>query len=53
MGLGEGWLADAGSSPTAEDIETHLAEISASEPFTVPDSIFDEVAGVSQRLGLA
>lgn len=52
VGLGEGWLADAGSIPTAEDIATHLSEVSTTEPFTVPASIFEEVFAVCDRLGI-
>jgi NAD(P)-dependent dehydrogenase (short-subunit alcohol dehydrogenase family) len=51
-GLGEGWLAAAGSLPAAEDIAAHLAEITATEPFTVPGSIYDEVATAWPRLGI-
>jgi NAD(P)-dependent dehydrogenase (short-subunit alcohol dehydrogenase family) len=53
VGLGEGWLADPDSEPTADDIAAHLAEISATEPFTVPGSIFEEVFAVCDRLGIA
>jgi NAD(P)-dependent dehydrogenase (short-subunit alcohol dehydrogenase family) len=52
VGLGEGWLADASSDPTADDIAAHLAEISATDPYVVPLSIFDEVADVCSRLGV-
>jgi NAD(P)-dependent dehydrogenase (short-subunit alcohol dehydrogenase family) len=52
VGLGEGWLAEAGSRPTAEDVAAHLDEISATEPYAVPMSIFDEVAGMATRLGI-
>jgi NAD(P)-dependent dehydrogenase (short-subunit alcohol dehydrogenase family) len=52
VGLGEGWLAERDSNPTAEDIAAHLSEVSATEPFTVPASIFDEVVAISQRLGV-
>ena len=52
LGLGEGWLAESGSAATAEDIATHLAAISATEPFTVPSSIVDEVLGMCNRLGV-
>src|SRR5262245_42253323 len=51
IGLGEGWLAAPGSEPSADDVAAHLAEISATEPFRVPASIFDEVAEISARLG--
>ncbi len=52
VGLGEGWLAEPGSNPTADDIAAHLTDVSATEPFTVPMSIFDEVFGICDRLGI-
>jgi NAD(P)-dependent dehydrogenase (short-subunit alcohol dehydrogenase family) len=52
IGLGEGWLAPPGSEPTAEDIAANLADVSATEPFTVPSSIFDEIVQISSRIGL-
>jgi NAD(P)-dependent dehydrogenase (short-subunit alcohol dehydrogenase family) len=52
VGLGEGWLAEPDGAPTADDILEHLPEVSAIEPFSVPASIFDEVFGVCERLGV-
>ncbi|MGI8336927.1 SDR family NAD(P)-dependent oxidoreductase [Actinomadura scrupuli] len=52
VGLGDGWFAGPGSTPSADDIEDHLAEISGTESFTVPGSIYDEVAGVCTLLGI-
>jgi NAD(P)-dependent dehydrogenase (short-subunit alcohol dehydrogenase family) len=52
VGLAEGWLAKRDSSPTADDIAAHLDEVSATEPFTVPLSIFEEVFGICDRLGV-
>jgi NAD(P)-dependent dehydrogenase (short-subunit alcohol dehydrogenase family) len=52
VGLGEGWLAEPDSNPTADDVATHLSEVCATEPFTVPDSIFEEVFAVCERLGV-
>jgi NAD(P)-dependent dehydrogenase (short-subunit alcohol dehydrogenase family) len=52
VGLGDGWLAKPGSKPTADDVASHVDEISAPEPFTVPSSIIDEVAGICDRLGI-
>jgi hypothetical protein len=49
----EGWLAERGSEPSAEDIAAHLSEVSATEPFTVPTSIVDEVLAVCARLGIS
>lgn len=43
-GLSQGWLSPPGSQPAAEDIESHLAEISDTGTFTIPGSLFDEVA---------
>jgi NAD(P)-dependent dehydrogenase (short-subunit alcohol dehydrogenase family) len=52
IGLGEGWLAESDSSPTADDIAAHLTDIAATEPFTVPGSIYEEVFAVTERLGI-
>jgi NAD(P)-dependent dehydrogenase (short-subunit alcohol dehydrogenase family) len=52
VGLGEGWIAKAGSKPTADDIEAHLTQVSVTEPFIVPTSIFDEVVDTCERLGI-
>jgi NAD(P)-dependent dehydrogenase (short-subunit alcohol dehydrogenase family) len=52
VGLGEGWLAEEDGVPSAEDIAEHFSDISATESFSVPDSIFDEVAEVCRRLGI-
>jgi NAD(P)-dependent dehydrogenase (short-subunit alcohol dehydrogenase family) len=53
IGLAEGWLAEPGSRPTADEIAAHFAEISAAERFSIPGSIFEEVAGLCARLGIA
>jgi NAD(P)-dependent dehydrogenase (short-subunit alcohol dehydrogenase family) len=53
MGLGEGWIADAASDPTADDILAHLDEVSAIGEFIVPDTIVDEVLDVCDRLGIS
>src|SRR6201988_1659779 len=52
VGLGSGWIADAGSRPSADDLTGHLSEVSATEPFIVPSSIFEEVFAVCERLGV-
>lgn len=52
VGLGEGWMAPTDSDPSADDIAAHLAEVAATEPFTIPGSIYDEVFGVTERLGV-
>lgn len=53
VGLTEGWLADADSEPTAEDIEAHLEQMSATDRFLVPGSIVDEVLDVCARRGVS
>jgi NAD(P)-dependent dehydrogenase (short-subunit alcohol dehydrogenase family) len=52
VGLGQGWFAEKDSNPSADDIVAHLDEVSATEPFTVPGSIFEEVFAVAARLGV-
>jgi NAD(P)-dependent dehydrogenase (short-subunit alcohol dehydrogenase family) len=52
VGLGEGWLAEPGSNPTADDVAAQLTSVSATDPFTVPMSIVDEVLGICDRLGI-
>ncbi len=52
VGLGQGWLAEPESEPSADDVAAHLEEVSATEPFTVPGSIFEEVFAVCERLGV-
>ncbi|OCB56035.1 short-chain dehydrogenase [Mycobacterium vulneris] len=51
IGLSEGWMAPADSTPCADDIAARLAEVAATEPFTIPGSIYDEVFEVTERLG--
>lgn len=51
--LSDGWLADAESDPSAEDIESHLDELSSTDQFIVPDSIVDEVLQVCDRRGIS
>ncbi len=53
VGLSEGWLADAESQPTAEDIQARLEEISSTEKFIVPTSIVDEVLELCERRGVS
>jgi NAD(P)-dependent dehydrogenase (short-subunit alcohol dehydrogenase family) len=53
VGLGPGWLAEPGPVPTAEAIEEHMAEISATDPYVVPTSIFDEIADICGRKGIS
>ena len=53
VGLGQGWLAGQDTNPTADDVAAHLSEVSATEPFMVPESIYEEVFAVYERLGIS
>jgi NAD(P)-dependent dehydrogenase (short-subunit alcohol dehydrogenase family) len=50
VGLSEGWLAE-GTVATPEDIEAHLDQITALQPFSVPMSVADEIGIVLHQLG--
>ncbi len=52
MGAADGWVSDAGPSPTADDVLAHFDDVSLTEPFTIPGSIVDEMEAVAKRLGL-
>jgi NAD(P)-dependent dehydrogenase (short-subunit alcohol dehydrogenase family) len=52
VGLAEGWLAPDLSHPSAEDVEEHIGRICATEQFTIPNSLFDEVAEVCALRGI-
>ncbi len=52
IGLAAGWLADRGSEPTADDVAAHIAEISATEKFTIPETNYEEVFEITERLGV-
>jgi NAD(P)-dependent dehydrogenase (short-subunit alcohol dehydrogenase family) len=49
VGYAEGWLSEAGSRPSAEDVAFHLPEIVSTERFNIPGSIFDEVAEIHAK----
>jgi NAD(P)-dependent dehydrogenase (short-subunit alcohol dehydrogenase family) len=53
VGLGNGWLAERDFKPSVDDIAAHLPEITASEPFTVPGSLYDEIAETCARRGIS
>lgn len=53
VGLSRGWRADTPNCPTAEDIETCFNQVSATEPYEIPASIFDEVATIYAHLAQA
>jgi NAD(P)-dependent dehydrogenase (short-subunit alcohol dehydrogenase family) len=50
VGLTRGWLSDADSVATVEDIDAHLDEIEDRSSYYVPRHIFDELREVAERL---
>jgi NAD(P)-dependent dehydrogenase (short-subunit alcohol dehydrogenase family) len=52
VGLSNGWVAERGTLPSADDVAAHIDEISSTTSFTVPASIYDEVFGVCERLSI-
>lgn len=52
IGAAEGWYSSRDATPTAEDILAHLGEVTAVEPFTIPNSIVDEMEVVARGLGV-
>jgi hypothetical protein len=52
IGLADGWVPEARSNPTADDVAEHLDQVTATDPHTIPDSIFDEVFTVCEQLGI-
>ena len=50
IGLAQGWLAERSTEPTADDVAAHIAEISATEVFTIPETNYEEVFEVTERL---
>jgi NAD(P)-dependent dehydrogenase (short-subunit alcohol dehydrogenase family) len=53
VGLTRGWLAERGSEPTADDVAAHIAEISETRDFTIPETNYEEVFEVTARLGVS
>jgi NAD(P)-dependent dehydrogenase (short-subunit alcohol dehydrogenase family) len=51
VGQTHGWVAQDGE-PTADDIAAHWGELTTQEPFSVPQSIFDEVAETCSIVGI-
>ncbi|HVS68738.1 MAG TPA: SDR family NAD(P)-dependent oxidoreductase [Mycobacteriales bacterium] len=52
VGLADGWTADREALLAAEDFAAKIDEISATEPYIVPDSIFDEITQLVLRQGI-
>ena len=45
-----GWYAPGDTPPTVEAIEAHLDVIENRDEFDLPDSVFDEIAKITERL---
>lgn len=50
IGVADGWLDAGGDCPTAEDIETHLAEIEDLSSFKTPPYSFAELKSIGEML---
>jgi NAD(P)-dependent dehydrogenase (short-subunit alcohol dehydrogenase family) len=51
-GYGEGWLSEAGTNPSAEDVAARIAQIDATDGFFVPESSVDETITVCRQRGV-
>jgi NAD(P)-dependent dehydrogenase (short-subunit alcohol dehydrogenase family) len=47
--LGQGWFAGSGVTPSAEDVQSHLDEITAEEGYIVPQSTSEEIMQLAAR----
>jgi NAD(P)-dependent dehydrogenase (short-subunit alcohol dehydrogenase family) len=52
MAAADGWYPEPGSTPSADDLLAHFAELTAIEPFSFPGSIVDEMLVVAEHLGI-
>jgi NAD(P)-dependent dehydrogenase (short-subunit alcohol dehydrogenase family) len=50
VGVTDGWLCDADTVPTAEDIAAHVDEIEDRSGYLVPGSIYDELVAIGDAL---
>ena len=47
-GLGQGWFAGPDGTPSAEDVQAHLAQIEDREGYLVPESTTDEIMALAE-----
>jgi hypothetical protein len=52
IGLGDGWMAEKDVTATADDIAEHFAQVSETESYSIPGSIYEELFAVTDRLGV-
>jgi NAD(P)-dependent dehydrogenase (short-subunit alcohol dehydrogenase family) len=50
VGVTDGWLSETDSYPSAEDIASHLDEIEDRRSYLAPDSIYDELRSIADRI---
>lgn len=53
IGLANGWLADAAITASADDISDHLSEVSSTETFSIPGTVYEELFAVTDRLAVS
>jgi NAD(P)-dependent dehydrogenase (short-subunit alcohol dehydrogenase family) len=51
-GYGDGWLSEAGSTPSAEDLAERVARLDSTDGFFVPESSVDETIAVCRQRGI-
>jgi NAD(P)-dependent dehydrogenase (short-subunit alcohol dehydrogenase family) len=47
VGLGPGWVAGKGVAPTPEEVQEHLSDIRATDPYTIPGQATDEMMALA------
>lgn len=47
VGLGPGWVAGKGVAPTPEEVQEHLGDIRATDPYTIPGQATDEMMALA------
>lgn len=52
VGLAKGWLSGAGTKPSVDDIAAHLDEINATDMFSVPAALVDEITETCAMRGI-
>jgi NAD(P)-dependent dehydrogenase (short-subunit alcohol dehydrogenase family) len=50
VGLSKGWVAGKGAKPTLEDVREHMGQIMATDGFSIPANINEEMALILQAL---
>jgi NAD(P)-dependent dehydrogenase (short-subunit alcohol dehydrogenase family) len=52
IGAADGWFSGDGVTATADDILEHLDDVTATDPFSIPGSLVEEMEAVARRIGL-